>query len=344
MSQTSLFIQAAKGKPVERVPIWLMRQAGRSMKVYRDLRQKYSMIEVMTTPELASEVTMQPVKAYGVDAAILFSDILVVPDALGLGLEYHDSKGPLIARPIQTQADVDRLDLDLIPGRLNYVLEAIKLVKQELSDSQTPLIGFAGSPFTIASYIVGEGKGHDLKQFMPIVFANLRMIHHLLDIISKATIRYLNAQIKAGVDAVQIFDSWSNVLAWPYFKELSLPYLKQVIAGLDNPRHIPVIVFGTSYGTFYPLLIDSGADVISIDSHVDIADVRKNVPERIALQGNLDPYFLLAPQSIIKEQATSILESMRGKGFIFNLGHGVLPAVPQENVKFLVDLVKQFRY
>ena len=222
-------------------------------------------------------------------------------------------------------------------------MEAIKMTKEQLRKSNTPLIGFAGSPFTVASYLVGDGRGHDLKKFMPVVFGNLELVKSLLDKLTLITVRYLNAQIQSGVDAIQIFDSWSNALSWSSFKDLSLPYLRRVIEQLDNPNKVPVTVFGTSYSVFYPLLQDVGANVISIDSHNDIGKVRKDLRSDIAIQGNLDPYFLLAPKEVLTQQALAILTTMQGsKGFIFNLGHGVLPSVPEDNVRLLVDLVKTF--
>jgi uroporphyrinogen decarboxylase len=340
--QSSLYIRAAKCQSVERIPIWLMRQAGRSMKAYRSLREKYSMKNLLTTPELACEVTLQPIRTYGMDAAILFSDILTIPDALGLGVEYPESRGPVITHPIQNKKDVDSLNISNIPEKLDYVMQAIQRVKKELS--QVPLIGFSGAPFTLASYMIGDGQGHDLGKFMQFVFQHQALIHDVLDKLAQAVTYYLNAQIKAGVDAIQIFDSWSSVLSWAYFKELALPYLKKVIQNLDNPNHVPITVFGTGHSVFYPLLQDIGAQVISLDSKADIALVRKAVLPHIALQGNLDPHLLLAPRDVLKKQTENLLESMQhSQGYIFNLGHGVLPNVSEDNVKFLVDLVKGFK-
>lgn len=342
MKKESAYLKAARCEEVEHFPVWLMRQAGRYMKVYRKLREKYSMLEIIKSPELACEVTMQPIKAFGLDAAIIFSDILTIPEGLNLGLEFVEGKGPVLAKTIMTQSDVDALDVDLIPGNVDYVIKAIELTKSELRD--IPLIGFAGSPFTVASYMLGGRKRDDLISFMPMVLSNLPMVCALLDKLSTITIRYLDAQIKAGIDAIQIFDSWSNYLSWSMFKELSIPYLRKIIQGLNNPKNIPITVFGTNYSVFYPLLDAIGANVISIDSHADIAVARKSLPKHIAVQGNLDPNFLLGPRELLKEQTLSLLDSMKGtKGFIFNLGHGVLPNVPEDNVKFLVDLVKNYR-
>jgi uroporphyrinogen decarboxylase len=344
MPQESRYIKATQCKEVDHFPIWLMRQAGRYMKIYRDLREKHTMMEALTTPELACEITMQPVKAFGVDAAIIFSDILILPHGLNLGLDFVEGSGPTIAKPINTQADVDNLDVSLIPGNVEYLMEAIRLTKKELAATKTPLIGFAGSPFTVASYIVGEGKKHDFNKFFQIAFSNLPMIHSLLDKLTEATILYLNAQIKAGVDSIQIFDSWSVALSKFFFQELSAQYIKRVIQGLDNPRKIPITVYGTNYATYYPLVENIGANVISIDSHVDILDARKAVPSHLALQGNLDPYILLGSKDLVKQETLRILDSMKGqKGFIFNLGHGIIHTVPEENVKCVIDLVKNYQ-
>lgn len=337
--KTSRYLKAARCESVDRPPIWMMRQAGRYMKSYQAIRSKYSMLEVMKTPELACEVTLQPIKAFGMDAAIIFSDILTVPDALGLGLDFPDGKGPVIAKPITTVKEVESLDIDAITEKLDYVKKAIKLSKKELN---CPLIGFAGAPFTLASYIVGDGKGHDLSKFMSFAFANKPILLALLDKLSLASAHHLNLQIKAGVDAIQIFDSWSSVLSWGYFQELALPYLKKVISLLHNPKKVPITVFGTGHSVFYPLLQDIGANVISLDSKIDMAIARKEIRPDMAVQGNLDPYFLLAPKKELTLQVKKLLKSMEGKqGFIFNLGHGVLPTVPEENVKLVVDLVKE---
>lgn len=336
-------MKAAKCKEVDHFPIWLMRQAGRYMKVYQKLREKYTMLDLCLTPELACEVTLQPIKAFGFDAAIIFSDILMLPHALGLRVDFHDKTGIHISNPIQKMEDVNRLDIRNIEEKMHFVLKAIELTKKELEPYKTPLIGFAGSPFTVSSYLVGEGQGHDLGKFMRFLFSNFEVVHALMDKLTVATADYLSAQIKAGVDAIQIFDSWSNVLSWGYFKEITLPYLKKVIALTKNPKKVPITLFGTSNSVFYPLLQDIGTDVISFDSKVDILDMRKSVKKNIAVQGNLDPYFLLAPREILHKQALSMLESMQGQlGYIFNLGHGVMPDVPEENVKYLVDLVKSF--
>lgn len=344
MPQESRYIKATQCKEVDYFPIWLMRQAGRYMKIYRDLREKHTMMEALTTPELASEITLQPVRAFGVDAAIIFSDILIVAEGLGLGLDFSDSNGPTIARPIKTQADIDRLDVKQIPGSVDYLMQAIRLTKKELELTKTPLIGFAGSPFTVASYIMGEGKKHDLNKFFQIALNDLPMLHSLLEKLTAATINYLNAQIEADVDSIQIFDSWSSALSQYFFQELSVPYIKKVIAGLKNPKKIPVTVYGTNYATYYPYVQNIGANVISLDSHIDIAKARTLIPEHIAIQGNLDPYVLLGTKDLVKTETMRILNSMKGKkGFIFNLGHGIIHTVPEDNVRYVIELVKNFQ-
>ncbi len=336
--RTSLYLKAARAEAVDRPPVWLMRQAGRYMKSYQAIRKKYTMLEVMRNPELATEVTLQPIKAFGMDAAIIFSDILTVPDALGLELDFPEGQGPVFGHTIKTLKDVENLNPSLISEKLDYVAKAIKLTKKNLD---RPLIGFAGAPFTLASYMVGDGKGHDLTKFMSFAFSNKPILLALLEKLAEASANHLNLQIKAGVDAIQIFDSWSSVLSWGYFQELALPYLKKTISLLQNPKKVPITVFGTGHSVFYPLLQDIGANVISLDSKIDMAIARKEIRPDMAVQGNLDPYFLLAPKKELTLQVKKLLKSMKGQpGFIFNLGHGVLPTVPEENVKLLVSLVQ----
>lgn len=342
MPQASRYIRATQCKEVDHVPIWLMRQAGRYMKAYRDLRQKYSMMEAFTNPELSCEITLQPVKAFQVDAAIIFSDILVLGDGLNLGLDFSDSS-PRFTRPIKTQKDVENLDISRIPEKVDYLMQALRLTKRELESSKTPLIGFSGSPFTVASYVVGDGK-HDVNRFFEIAYSDLKMTHALLEKLTQATIRYLNAQIEAGVDALQIFDSSSLTLSKHFFLELSAPYIKKVIAGLHNPNKIPVCIYGSNYAVHYPLLQDIGADIIAIDSQVEIAEARKNLPSQIAVQGNLDPFILYGSKDVIKRETLRILDSMKGRnGFIFNLGKGMIRDIPEDNVRYLIELVRNYQ-
>ncbi|MGA8164974.1 MAG: uroporphyrinogen decarboxylase [Waddliaceae bacterium] len=335
----SSYLQAARCLPVDRIPIWMMRQAGRYMQSYQALRRKHPFIELVRTPELAVEVTMQPIKAFGMDAAILFSDIAVIADALELGLTYQEGVGPSVNRPIQTEQDIDRLESCL--DRVDYVFAAIKMVKRELK--HTPLIGFAGAPFTIMTYLLKDSLSHAPRKCMQWILDKKARVHLLLDKLSAWTADYLSAQIEAGVDAIQIFESHSNLLSWSFFTDYALPYLKKVIEKLHNPCNVPVTIFGTSFSSLYPLLQDIGAQVISVDSRLPIRTLRRAIRPDIALQGNLDPYLLLAPKSMLEKEARAILESMANtRGFIFNLGHGVFPEVSEDNVKSVVDIVKNF--
>lgn len=338
-----LYIRAARGERTERFPIWIMRQAGRYMKEYQKVKGKHTFMEMMQIPEVATEVTLQPIKAFGMDAAILFSDILVVSDAMGAGLDYIEQKGPVFKNPIQSEKDLQKMDPKNTAAKLDYVMQAIKLIKKELKPLNVPLIGFAGAPFTVASYMLGDGQGHDLKKFMKILFGQTPLVKKTLETLVDVTADYLNGQIKAGVDAIQIFDSWTNVLSWDLFKEFSLPYMAEVIKKLDNPKKIPITVFGTANSNFYPLLQDIGADVISFDSRIDILEARNNVRTDMAVQGNLDPHYLYAPSAVLKEKTMMLLNSMEdSSGFIFNLGHGVFPDVNESQIKLLVETVKKF--
>ncbi len=340
----SLYIRAALGQKTERFPIWMMRQAGRYMREYQNIRKHYPLVEMFKTPEIVAKVTLQPITAFGMDAAILFSDILVIPDALGLGLNFIENQGPVFSRPIETMAQIDALDLNCLHERLEYVYTSIRLTQAQLKPLNIPLIGFAGGPFTVASYCVGSGKGHDLNTVLKFYFSQPHLMHRFLDVIADATILYLNRQIMAGVDAIQLFESWMSVLSRELFIELALPYLKKVIEGIQRPSHVPITLFGLANSVFYPLLMDLDIQVIGFDSKAHLPEMRKAIPYQFAIQGHLDPYFLLAPHSILKSQVSKLLDSMQGSsGYIFNLGHGVMPEVPEENVLRVVEQVKAFQ-
>lgn len=334
------YLRAAHCLEVEETPIWMMRQAGRFMASFQKIRQRYSFIELVKTPELATHVTLMPIHAFSMSAAILFSDITVIADALDLGLRYKEGFGPSVERPIQSQQDVDRLVIpDKIEEKLSYVMEAIKMTKQELDT--VPLIGFAGAPFTVMTYLLKDNLSRRPRECMKWILGSHSVVHSFLDTLSCLTASYLNAQIKAGVDAIQLFES--QVLSWSLFTTYALPYLKKVIQRLENPKNIPITLFGTSFTSLYPLLQDIGAHVISFDSRMSILKMRQAIAPHIAVQGNLDPYYLLAPKELLKKEVMAILESMEGqRGFIFNLGHGVFPEVPEDHVKFVVDIVRNF--
>ncbi|MGN6178250.1 MAG: uroporphyrinogen decarboxylase [Mucilaginibacter sp.] len=337
----SLFIKAAFSAATERPPVWMMRQAGRFMKEYWDIKNKYSFLEMCKTPEIAADVTMLPVDLLGIDAAILFSDILVTAEAMGGDLSFTQGVGPKFANPVRSQADIDRLDTQVV-HKLQYVADAIKVIQGRLNGS-IPLIGFAGAPFTVMSYLVEGGSSRDFKLTKLFMHNEPEMAHQLLSKIARVTADYLNLQIAAGVNAIQIFDSWAQALAWDDYKEFSHKYIAEIISKL-NRKDIPVISFCKGSSVFAPLMAEAKPDVISIDWNVDLLDIKKRLPANIAVQGNLDPHILYADKKVIKERIHRLFDRMRDeKGFIFNLGHGIMPDIPFDNVKYAVDLIKEWR-
>ncbi|MCD8740441.1 uroporphyrinogen decarboxylase [Mucilaginibacter roseus] len=338
----SLFIKAAFSEKTERPPVWMMRQAGRFMKEYWDIKNKYSFLEMCKTPEIAADVTMLPVDLLGIDAAILFSDILVTGEAMGGNLSFTQGVGPKFANPVRTAADIDALETD-VNHRLQYVADAIKVIQQRL-DGKIPLIGFAGAPFTVMSYLVEGGSSKDFKLTKLLLHNEPELAHRLLSKIATVTADYLNLQIAAGVNAVQIFDSWALALSWDDYAEFSHRYITEIISKL-NRKDIPVISFCKGSSVFAPLMAEAKPDVVSIDWNVDLKDIKQRLPQGIAVQGNLDPHILYADKKVIKERIHRLFERMRGEdGFIFNLGHGIMPDIPFDNVKYAVEVIKEFRY
>lgn len=341
MKKEHLFIKALKGESVDRPPVWMMRQAGRYLPEYIELRNKYDFFTRVQTPELACEITIQPVDHIGVDAAILFSDILVIPQAMGVEVQLLEHKGPYLPRTITTQKDVDTLigGEDAIAS-LHYVSDAIKLIKNELNDC-VPLIGFAGAPFTILCYLV-EGKGSKnfdvAKQFC---FSQPKLAHELLNKITDVTIAYLHEQIKAGADAIQVFDSWSGLLGPQDFNEFSLPYLKKIADSLSVK--VPVILFPK--GSWYALeeLSNTSASAIGIDWCITPKFARELTKNKKTLQGNFDPCKLLLPIPEIQKEVKKMIDAFGKDKYIANLGHGILPNIPVENAKAFVDAVKNYR-
>jgi uroporphyrinogen decarboxylase len=336
--QNDLILRAARGEKTERPPVWLMRQAGRILPEYRAVRAKLSgFIELATTPELAAEVTIQPVDILGVDAAIIFSDILVIPEAMGLPYQMIEAKGPFFPKTIRNEQDLAQLRIADAETDLGYVLEAIKIVKKELNN-RVPLIGFAGAPFTIFCYMV-EGKGSKtFSEAKKMMFVNPVLTHQLLQKITESTIQYLQAQIRAGADMIQIFDSWAGILSPEQYELFSLPYIKQICDAIAN---VPITVFAK--GAFFARksFSEISCNVVGLDWNMDIAESRALIPNK-TLQGNLDPCVLYADFKEIERQTRSMIKQFEGQPYIANLGHGVYPDTDPEKVKCFIQTVKEF--
>jgi len=346
--KNDLIIKACKRLPTERTPIWIMRQAGRYLPEYRAVRAKHDFLKMCKTPELAAEVTIQPVDIIGVDAAIIFSDILVVPEAMGMHLEIHEGRGPVFSRPINSKDDLAKLKNPDPNKDLKFVMDAISLTKKELN-GRVPLIGFAGAPWTILTYMV-EGQGSkSFSKVKKLIYGNPELAHQLLEKITRATADYLSAQIDAGANLVQIFDTWAGILSPRDYQVFALRYVHQLISEIKSfqspvstEKDEPVIYFPKGVHYLMHELKECGADVISVDWTLELEKVRRKMGDKVAIQGNLDPTVLYAEPSFIKREARKVLESFgKGNGHIFNLGHGILPDVDPENVKVLVNYVKE---
>lgn len=334
-----LLLDALQCKNKARAPVWLMRQAGRYMPEYRALREKHAFLTLCHTPELVAEVTQQPLRAFGMDAAILFSDILVIPEALNVGLRFDDGTGPIIERPLASPADVSALPHVDMREALDYVTKGIRLLKPSLN---VPLLGFCGAPFTLASYMIEGRTSRDLRKTKRWMLTHPASFHALLEKLAEHAITYLEMQIEAGVDAVQIFDSWAGVLGHTQFGEFSLSYLEKIVRRI-KPK-VPVILFCRGASVFANEMSKASPSAISLDWNGNLASIRRHLPLNIALQGNLDPSILCAPLSVVKRETIAQLDAMRGDpGYIFNLGHGITPDVPVDAVRMLVDSVKEYR-
>ncbi len=340
--QNSLLLKAIRSEIVPRPPVWMMRQAGRFMKEYWAIKEKYSFMEMVKTPEIAADVTMLPVDLLGIDAAIMFCDILVTAEALGSELHFHPGIGPQFSHPIRNERDIDRLILPDTAQKLGYVTDMIRIVKERLA-GRVPLIGFAGAPFTVLSYMVEGGSTKEFKHTKLFLFNHPDLAHKLLQKITEITVEYLQIQIEAGVDALQIFDSWAMALSWDDYKEFSHRYIVQIINKIKGK--VPIISFCKGSSVFAPLMAMAQPDVISVDWNADLTRLREQVPHTIALQGNLDPSILYADKKVIRDRIYRLFDQMKGKGgYIFNLGHGIMPDIPFENVKFAVDIIKEYSW
>lgn len=336
----SPFLRACHRLPVDFTPVWFMRQAGRYMAEYRAIREKYSLLEICYHPELAAEVTLQPVRALGVDAAILFADILLPAIPLGVGLEFAKGEGPVLHNPVRTMDDVKNLRPVNPETDLGYVMEAIRILRRELTT--TPLIGFCGAPFTVASYLIEGGSSREFLKTKTMMYAAPEVWHALMEKLSVVLSDYLVAQIRAGAQAVQVFDSWVGALSPSDYEAFVLPYSQKVLTAAKE-EGVSVIHFGTNTATLLPLMKRAGGDVIGLDWRIPLDDGWKILGDDVAVQGNLDPAALFAPLPEIKKRVQDILKRANGRpGHIFNLGHGILQHTPVDNVKAVVDMVHEF--
>ena len=337
------FLRALLREPVDRTPLWMMRQAGRYLPEYREIRAEAgSFMSLCTNPELACEVTLQPLRRYAMDAAILFSDILTVPDALGLGLYFSEGEGPRFERPISTAAEINALDPARAASELGYVMDAVSLIRKELKGS-IPLIGFAGSPWTLATYMVEGGSSKDFAKVKSLAFNEPELMHQLLSKLATSVAAYLSEQIHSGAQAVQIFDTWGGALSHNAYREFSLRYMTEIIEQLPREadgRKVPVIVFTKGGGQWLEAIADCGADAVGLDWTTDIGAARERVGDRVCLQGNMDPTLLNASPERIREEVAQILTSFgEGSGHVFNLGHGITPGINPDHVAAMVDAV-----
>lgn len=341
-------IRALLRQPVDRTPVWIMRQAGRYLPEYRAVRRQVGdFLTLCKTPELACKVTLQPFEWFDLDAAILFSDILTIPDAMGLGLYFADAEGPKFERPITSRADIDRLTIPDPDTDLDYVVAAVKLIKQALAQ-RVPLIGFAGSPWTLACYMVEGGASKTFSKIKGMLYRDPASLHRLLDKLTDATVLYLTAQIEAGVDVIQIFDTWGGVLSDAAYTEFSLDYMQKIISRLPKKhqgRRIPSIIFTKGGGLWLEKIAATGCDAIGLDWSIDIGDAKRRVGDKVALQGNLDPCVLYADAATIAHHVQHILSQFGDDtGHVFNLGHGIYPDIAPEKLQVLIETVRQFRH
>lgn len=334
------FLMACRRQPTPYTPIWLMRQAGRYMKEYRALRKKYSFLEMCRKPEIAAQVTLQPVEKFNLDAAIIFSDILIPLEPMGVKFEFAKGEGPVFHSPLREMKDIEKLKIINPEEEVPFLMKAIQIVRKEL-EGKVPLIGFSGAPFTLASYMIEGGHSKNYVLTKGMMYQNRLAWDALMGKIVEVVVRYLNAQIRAGAQAVQLFDSWVGCLSPADYEEYVLPHSKRVIDGVN--KGVPLIHFATSNATLLELMRQAGGDVIGVDWRIDIGEAWARIGHEVAIQGNLDPVILFGSVDVMEREVERILDRVGGRpGHIFNLGHGILPNTPVENVTALVDRVHEY--
>ena len=346
--KNDLYLRALRGEKVERTPIWVMRQAGRYLPEYRAVRkQAGDFLTLCKTPDLACEVTMQPIDRFGLDAAILFSDILTIPDAMGLELVLEEGVGPVFNKPIRTVADIDNLGIPDPEVELAYVMDAVRVIRAELND-RVPLIGFTGSPWTLASYMVEGSGSKDFRRIKGLMFEDPASTHKLLQIVTDSVIVYLKAQVAAGAQSLMVFDTWGGMLSTENYKQFSLAYMQQVVSAIKGDEacaQIPIVLFTKGGGQWLEMMADTGCDGLGLDWTVDLAQAKARVGQRVILQGNMDPVVMnTGPQQVVSE-AQKVLRAYGShgaddKGHIFNLGHGIQPFAQPDNMQALVSEVQ----
>lgn len=340
------YLRALLKQSVDKTPVWVMRQAGRYLPEYREIRaQAGDFMTLCTTPEMACEVTLQPLRRFDLDAAIIFSDILTIPDAMGLGLHFVKGEGPKFKKVVQSKADIDQLFVPDMEDKLGYVMDAIRLTRREI-DGKVPLIGFSGSPWTLACYMVEGGSSKDFAKIKGMMFDAPDQLHALLNVLADSVIAYLNAQIAAGAQAIMLFDTWGGALSRDNYRAFSLAYMQKIVSGLTREaegRTVPVTMFTKGGGQWLELMAETGVDALGLDWTTDIADARARVGDKVTLQGNMDPCVLYASADRVEQEVKAVLDSFgHGEGHVFNLGHGIHPTVNPDNMTRLVDTVHQY--
>ncbi|MCM2972505.1 uroporphyrinogen decarboxylase [Larsenimonas suaedae] len=338
-------LRALARQPVDRTPVWMMRQAGRYLPEYRDVRSHVgSFMNLCRDRDRACEVTIQPLERFDLDAAILFSDILTIPDAMGLGLYFETGEGPKFSHPVRDRKSVERLEAPNAERDLDYVMNAVSTIRRELN-GRVPLIGFSGSPWTLATYMVEGGSSKDFRHIKSMLYSEPEVLHHLLSVLADAVTDYLNAQIRAGAQVVQIFDTWGGALSTPAYQAFSLDYMTRIVSNLireHDGRRVPVILFTKNGGQWLERIADSGADALGLDWTTELSDARARVGDRVALQGNLDPNVLFAKPPAIRAEVKRVLDSFgTGNGHVFNLGHGISQFTPPEHVNAFIDALHE---